>query len=316
MFVPSERPHWLVLVFQYRGSALSRIRWRLLSVFVVAVALTALELLNGKWHVSLTPVPFSLVGIALGIFLGFRNNTSYDRFWEGRKLWGRLVNTTRSITRQALTLVDVHDASRDASSSEADPVVRQQVYRVVAYVHALRMHLRGQVDVDSLSPGLSNEDQHAVRHHLNVPSAILLLIGKTYRRLAREGRVTDFAQIQLERSLTDLTDIQGGCERIKSTPIPHNYTILIHRIVAVYVFALPFGLIDTLGKLTPLVVLMVAYTFLGLDAVGDELEDPFGLDLNDLPLDTISRMIEINLRQALGETDVPAPLQPIRGVLS
>ena len=119
----------------------------------------------------------------------------------------------------------------------------------------------------------------------------------------------------LEQSLTDLTDIQGACERIKSTPIPSSYTVLIHRIVALYTFSLPFGIVDAVGIATPVVVAIIAYAFFGLDAVGEEIEEPFGTDINDLPLSTLSRMIEINLRQTLGEAEVPDVLRPVDGVL-
>jgi putative membrane protein len=119
----------------------------------------------------------------------------------------------------------------------------------------------------------------------------------------------------LEASLTTLTDIQGACERIKSTPIPYSYTVLLHRIVAVYCTLLPFGLMDSIKWATPAVVLAISYCFFGLDAIGDELEQPFGVDINDLPLKAISRTIERNLRERLGEK-VPPPVAPARGVLT
>lgn len=119
----------------------------------------------------------------------------------------------------------------------------------------------------------------------------------------------------LEGSLTEITGVQGGCERIKATPIPASYTVLIHRIVATYAFALPLGIVDTVHLWTPVVVLLIAYAFYGLDAIGDEIEDPFGRDPNDLPLSTLSRMIEVNLRQRLRESDVPELLRPQRGIL-
>jgi ion channel-forming bestrophin family protein len=119
----------------------------------------------------------------------------------------------------------------------------------------------------------------------------------------------------LEASLTALTDIQGGCERIKLTPIPFSYTTLIHRITAVYCYALPFGLVDVVGNYTPVVCGIVAYAFFGLDVVGDEIEMPFGDDPNDLPLRAITRTIEINLRQRLGEDPLPPPHTPTREVL-
>lgn len=108
-----------------------------------------------------------------------------------------------------------------------------------------------------------------------------------------------------------LTAAGASCERIKHTPIPFSYTLLLHRTAYMYCFLLPFGLVDTTGFMTPFVVAIVAYTFFGLDALGDEIEEPFGLETNDLPLDTLCRSIEISLLESLGETDLPAPLQPV-----
>ena len=119
----------------------------------------------------------------------------------------------------------------------------------------------------------------------------------------------------LETSLVSLTDIQGACERIKSTPIPYSYNTLIHRIVAVYTYGLPFGLVSDVGIMTPVVVLVVSYAFFGIDTVGDEIEQPFGTDPNDLPLSAISRTIEVNLRQRLGETELPPMLRPVNEML-
>jgi putative membrane protein len=118
-----------------------------------------------------------------------------------------------------------------------------------------------------------------------------------------------------ENLISDLVDVQGGCERIRATPIPWSYTVLMHTIVAVYCFALPFGLVATTKLLTPIVVALIAYAFLGLDAVGDELEQPFGREDNDLPLDAIARMIEVNLRQLLGENDLPPLLEAEPGAI-
>ena len=119
----------------------------------------------------------------------------------------------------------------------------------------------------------------------------------------------------LEATLVGLTDVVGGCERIKNTPVPFSYTLLLHRTAYLYCFLLPFGLVDSIGYLTPLVVAIVAYTFYGLDALGDEIEEPFGVSPNDLPLDAICRAIEIDLRDALGDPDLPPPLLPVNNWL-
>jgi len=301
MLLYGKRPSWLRLVFSLRGSALVRIRYRLLGILLISIAVTYLSETYG-YNTRINLSAISLVGLALGIFLGFRNNTSYDRFWEGRKLWGALVNTSRGWARDVSTFSD----KEKTASSAAE--VKTQVYRGIAFVHSLRLALRGQKETTELESFLSSEEIAEVSNKLNRPDSILLLMARGNQRALARGDITDYRFVKLSERLKELNDIQGGCERILNTPIPHSYTILIHRIVAIYVLALPFALAETLHALTPVVVLMVAYTFLGLDAVGDEIEDPFGEDLNDLPLSTLSRMIEINMRQTLGETNTPAPL--------
>jgi putative membrane protein len=309
-----ERGNWWRQVATFRGTAITRVWPRLLVVTALATVETALYE-HGLWKLhSLTVVPFSLVAVALGIFLGFRNNTSYDRFWEGRKLWGQLTNTTRSFARQLQVFVGPHAEKLGVTPEQAE-IHRELVYRVIAYVHALRQHLRDEDDLPALTGLVPDAEREALRGQVNRPLAILRELGGRVRDLWCQGRLHPMHLPVLDQSLVALTDIQGGCERIKSTPIPSSYTVLIHRIVAIYVFALPFGIVDTIGTFTPVVVALIGYAFFGLDAVGEEIEDPFGTDTNDLPLAAISRMIEINLRQTLGETDVPEPLAPVDGVL-
>lgn len=145
----------------------------------------------------------------------------------------------------------------------------------------------------------------------NRPFAITQGTGERLRQAWHDGLVHPMHVPVLEASLAVLTDVQGACERIKGTPIPYSYTTLIHRITAVYCFTLPFGIVDTVKLFTPFVCAIVAYAFFGLDGVGEEIEMPFGMDYNDLPLRSISRTIEINLRQRLGETDLPHPVTPV-----
>jgi len=307
-----ESKSWLRQIGTLDGSALEKVLPRLIGVTVIATVITVLHEAYGVFPTSLTPLPFSLIAVALGIFLGFRNNTSYDRFWEGRKLWGALVNTTRSITRQTLTLIA---PDQDDEVDDVQVLRIEIVHRVIAYVHVFRQHLRDEDALDEVAALLPAADIQALRNELNRPIAILQRLSERIRTAYDRGWIHPMHLPTLEASLTALTDIQGGCERIKSTPIPGSYTILIHRIVAIYTFALPFGIVDTVGYYTPVVVMMIAYAFLGLDSVGDEIEDPFGKDLNDLPLSAISRMIEVNLRQRLHEEALPELLSPRDGVL-
>lgn len=303
---------WLSLLFVVRGTPLVRIWLRLFVVVSVAIAVTVMHEKYGIFEVGLTSVPFSLVGLALGIFLGFRNNTSYDRFWEGRKLWGALVNTTRTTARQIQTLI----GKPDSAPKNISDAHKELTHRVIAYVHCFRHHLRSEVHPGDAAPLLPADEAAALAGQSNPPQAILHRLGQRYRELWQAGEIHPMHLPLLDQSLTDLTNLQGACERIKSTPIPASYTVLIHRLVAFYVFALPFGLVSSIGSWTPAVVALVSYAFLGLDAIGDEIEEPFGKDINDLPLATISRMIEINLRERLEEENIPEPLAPVNDVLN
>lgn len=311
LLLPKHR--WFRQVATLRGSALGRIWPRLAVVTTVAVLVTVMHDLYGWFPTSLTPLPFSLIAVALGIFLGFRNNTSYDRFWEGRKLWGALINTTRSTTRQVLTLVRTDDPEQQA---QVDAFRDAMVRRVIAYVHVFRQHLRDQDDLASVAEFLDADECAALVDEINRPVAILQNLGNQIELALSRGWVHPMHVPTLEASLVALTDIQGGCERIKSTPIPGSYTILMHRIVAVYTLTLPFGIVDTVGFYTPLVALLIGYAFFGLDAVGDEIEDPFGTDVNDLPLSALSRLIEVNLRQRLGDNPLPPLATPTNGILN
>tara|TARA_B100001750_G_scaffold242714_1_gene256612 strand:+ start:1052 stop:2011 length:960 start_codon:yes stop_codon:yes gene_type:complete len=314
------RTTWLRTLLMFRGSALVRIWPRLFAVTLVASLVTYLHETYGLLHTDLTITPFSLIGLALGIFLGFRNNTSYDRFWEGRKLWGRVVNASRTLTRQVLTLVGPpFEHQRPVGEGESDEIAafhRESVYRLIAYVHSLRLHLRGQDRLRELDPFLDDDEIAQLVPEHNRPIALLHRMGERFREAWEKGWVHPIHVEVLELSLTELAGVQGGCERIKATPIPFSYNILLHRIVFVYCFTLPFGLVNTVHEWVPVVVALVSYAFFGLDAVGDEIEDPFGEDANDLPLGAITRMIEINLRQRLGEEDLPEFAQPVKHLLT
>ena len=317
-----DRESWLSQVLLIRGTSLSVVWKRVALATLVGIGVTVPHELTGLFDANLTPLPFTLIGFALSIFLGFRNNTGYDRFWEGRKLWGAMVNVSRSLTRQLLTMVGPRmiDAAGDhrvegAEDGELRAIRHELVHALIAYVHAFRHHLRDEDGLAELE-GLIPAELHArLGDELNRPLAILQWIGDRLRALYDRGWIHPMHLPVLEASLTEITGIQGACERIKSTPIPASYTVLIHRIVALYCLGLPFGIVSSVGALTPVVVAIVAYAFYGLDAVGSEIENPFGYDPNDLPLTTLSRMIEVNLRQRLGEDELPPLLQPVDGIL-
>lgn len=311
--IVEKRSSWIATV-ALGGVALPDIWTRTLIVTVISIGVTVVYREVPPLHYSLTTTPFALIGLPLGIFLGFRNNTAYDRFWEGRKLWGSLVNTSRSLTRQIITLIEPQPEAAETSRDDIRAYEARVVHHLIAFVHALRHHLRGSDSFPTLERILTADDLVRFRKEPNVPIAILQRMGDLIADARRKHWMHPFHVPVIEGSLTALTDIQGACERIKSTPMPYSYTVLMHRIVAVYCTLLPFGLAESIGWATPAVVLFISYALFGLDAIGDELEQPFGLDPNDLPLSTISRAIEANLRVRIGE-DPPALFQPREGIL-
>lgn len=306
------RPRGWQLFYIWHGSILYSIRWALLTNVALATAISVIHGTLFSIKVTLTTIPFSLIGLALAIFLGFRNSSCYDRFWEGRKLWGSLVIETRNLTRQVLAYVVSSAHAGDAGTrAEQDAQVR----RIVAFTHALRHHLRDSAPDDDLRSHLSAEDHAECLRSVNRPDWLLRRMGRQVAAWNRQNRVQDQMALAMDNTLDRMGSVVGGCERIRSTPIPFAYTLMLHRTANLYCWLLPFGLIDSIGFMTPIVVTIVSYTIFGLDALGDEIEEPFGTDPNDLPLTSLCTSIERTLRDALGDTDLPAAPEPVDHLL-
>ena len=304
-----DRPSGLRLFLILRGSILSSI-WRVLLVNVaIAVLVTLAHGALFHYKITLTAIPFSLIGLALAIFLGFRNNAAYDRYWEGRKLWGQLVSASRDFTRQCQSMID-HPEPAHATLGLSDTRVRM-IYRAIAFAHALRLRLRDSTDTTELRGLLLEDEWQKIGKTSNSPNFLMLRMGADLRQCLQEGRIDGCLAAAIDFTLSSMLAVATGCERIKNTPIPFSYTLLLHRTAYLYCFLLPFGLVDSIGFMTPVVVAIVAYTFFGLDAVGDEIEEPFGLSANDLPLNAICRTIEIDLRESIGDKEIPSSLVPI-----
>jgi putative membrane protein len=303
-----KRPSGWRLFFLVRGSVLPKIAPQILTTMAVAAVVTFFHGVFFARDLTFTPVPFTIMGLALSIFLGFRNNAAYDRFWEGRRLWGDLVVASRTLARQVRSLV----IDRDRAHPELQ---RGMVYKTIAFAHALRHHLRDTDPAGDLAPFLSEDGLAAILRAGNRPGALIRDLGGDLRACLDHHLVAAPLAVSLDASLDHLERVLAGCERLKSTPIPFSYTLLLHRTAYLYCVLLPFGLVDTVGLATPLVAGLVSYTFFGLDALGDEIEEPFGTDPNDLPLNAICRVIEIDLREALGERDLPPRRETVDYVL-
>jgi putative membrane protein len=298
-----DRPSALRLFLVVRGSVLPNIWASLLGTTLLAIAVTCTHGTLWGHKIAIGAVPFTLMGLPLAIFLGFRNNVAYDRYWEGRKQWGELVTRSRSLARQCLSLMEPGDTPEGPRT--------RMLRRAIAFAHALRHGLRGSDPAADVQPWIA-PDEWARLHQLpNLTHALMLEMGADLGRCLRERRIDPVLVPGIDATLSAMNGAATACERIRGTPIPFSYTLLLHRTAYLYCVLLPFGLVDAIGDLTPLVTLLVAYTFFGLDALGDEIEEPFGTSDHDLPLEAMCRTIEIDLRTALGDTQLPPPLLPV-----
>ena len=302
-----DRPSGLRLFLTMRGSILGRIWKSLLVTTLLAAAVTwsGGALLHHK--ITLTTIPFTLIGLPLAIFLGFRSSSAYDRYWEGRKQWGDVVLRSRTLARQCLSLIDTGQPVERALTD----VRARMIYRAIGHAHALRHHLRDTEAAADLKPLLRAGEWQDLQRASNKPHFLMIGMGADLRDCIRAGQVDTCLAAAIDATMTGMVGAGVACERIKNTPVPFSYRLLLHRTSYMYCFLLPFGLVDTIGLMTPFVVAIITYTIFGLDALGDEIEEPFGTSANDLALDAVCRTIEIDLREALGDPDVPAPLAPV-----
>jgi len=296
------RPTLLQLFFILRGSVVLRVFPQIL----VTVALSAAVVWLHETRPGLLPVfnsaPFALFGIALSIFLGFRNNACYDRWWEARRHWGELLAASRDLDRQTLII--------------ADEVVRKRLLTLaMAFAQSMVLHLRPGADEEKALRWLTASDRDACAASRNRPHTILRLMSADLAAAQRGGLLGEVPHQTLERTIAILEMVLASCERLRSTPIPFGYTLLLHRTAYLFCFLLPFGFANLLDWATPLATALVAYTFFGLDELGDQLEEPFGTRDNDLPIGALADQIELGLREALGETDLPPAPAPVNYVL-
>jgi ion channel-forming bestrophin family protein len=273
-----------------------------LFAFDVAVSI-AYVFWGWKW-LAIPDVPLSIFGGVIGLIAGFRNNTSYARWWEARSAWGSIVNNSRSFARQVITMVFAPAGLK-----------RELVLLEIAYVHALRCRMRETPPWDDLAAFLKPSDLDDLKARQNVPLAIHEKIAEILESCHADGSLSDLRWAALDRTLSNLLDAQGASERIKNTPLPRQYDMFLRVFIDAFGVLLPLGMVQSLGLLTPAGSTLVGFIFLALDQIGRDLEAPFENSIHDIPLTSISRTIEIDLKQMIGETPVPAPVTPAYGVL-
>jgi ion channel-forming bestrophin family protein len=265
-------------------------------------------------------LPFGVVAMlatALAIFLAFRNNSAYDRWWEARKIWGGIVNSSRTFGRQVMSLTSMSQEPPGNISA----FQKELIYRHIAWTNALRLQLRKETVRDELKPLLDPTEFDWVMQRQNHATQ---LVQKQALRIAvgrKENLIVEARYLEiLDRTLTSLYDLQGKAERIKNTPLPRQYDYFPRVFLFLFVTLLPSGMITELQKLDsswmviPLAT-VVSYVFYILMRVGEFNEDPFEGRFSDTPMTALCRTIEIDMREQLGETDLPPKLEPVDGIL-
>ena len=255
-----------------------------------------------RW-VAVDNLPLALLGSALAIIVGLRNNTAYGRWWEARTLWGSAVNNSRSLARGALTFLPAQTAST---------LVRLQI----AWAHALRGALLKRDVWADVAPFVPPESVARVRRATNLPTAIQAEMGRLLAVPAGDAVDASVRAAALDSTLTAIANAQGGLERIKNTPLPRQFEQFPRVFVLAYCLLLPIGLVTDLAIMTPIGSTVIGSAFYLLDQIGRDIEDPFANRIHDVAMGAITRTIEIDLRQMLGEADTPKPLEPVDGILS
>jgi putative membrane protein len=279
-------------------------------VVCALLALQALALLVNRFvlggRVSLDYRPVGVLGAGVAIIIGFRNNSAYDRWWEARKIWGGLVNASRSFSMKVLTLVRAGDAA------EVSALHRRVLLRQLGWLHALRLQLREQSEWNELAPWLAQAEMERLPAATNKASQLSLAQARDLALARERGWVDAHGHVELLRSIEDLTALQGQAERIKSTVFPLYYGMYTRLFLWLFVLLLPAAVVREMGLATIPVCAAVSFVFVMLERTARVTENPFANQASDTPMSALCRVVEIDVRQFLGDAEVPPKLPPSR----
>jgi putative membrane protein len=285
-----EQLHWFQVIFKLKISVIkATLPWIILCGgygFVVSL-LSYFGLLASIDFSKVLPQVIVTLNIVLGLLLAFRTNSAHDRFWEGRKLWGALVNTVRNLTRGIWIIVNEYGAKGREEKQAA-------LKLVVAFTYAMKLHLRREPVNSELEPLVSEAQYLKLKNANHPPLEIAFWIGDFLQTQYEHNNVNIFQLNSLQELLDDLVDILGGCERILKTPTPLIYTIVLKTLLIIYFLLLPLQIVGGLNWWTSPILAFISMVLLGIDEIGAEIEEPFGHDPNDLPLDLICATMRRN----------------------
>ena len=279
---------WFKHIVSFNQSdTLSKLWKELIAIGLLTLGIAHLEVKyveNTEPFDSLMQV-YSLVGFALSLLLVFRTNTAYDRWWEGRKKWGELVNNTRNLSLKINTV---------CTNKEERKYFKRMISN---YPFAMKEHLRSGVDLSQLD--LTEKEREEISNYEHKPNFILKRIYERLEGLKKDGALSEEGYIVVDTNMKTFSDIIGACERIKNTPIPYSYSIFFKKFIFIYVTTLPLAFVNSFGYYSSFVSIFVFYILVSMEILAEEIEDPFGMDDNDLPTDGLSQKIKDNVHEIL-----------------
>ncbi len=284
---------WLEFLFRLHRTDTVRLLFipmLLIGAYAALVAYIEMEVwrLNEDSQLRNVTILHTLLGFVISFLLVFRTNTAYERWWEGRKQWGALVNTSRNLSMKLAALLPAGHADRD--------FFRQMI---PGYAETLKNHLRSEQTRISLFDNLPSDVQRQLDVEKHMPNQIALMMVQRVQELYRSGILTGEQLLFLNAELTSFTDVCGACERIRNTPIPYSYTVFIKKFIFFYIMTLPLGFVFSLGYYVIPIVVFVFYVLASLEIIAEEIEEPFGGDENDLPLGKISHNIRTHIHELI-----------------
>lgn len=284
---------WFALIFHaYSRQVMRTLLPALFFMGLYTTALAYIDLDYFKWDFRSTTAVHSLLGIVLGLFLVFRVNSAYDRWWEGRKLWGSLVNNTRNLALKLGGFLPTEDKNSRNYFAQMIP----------NFVIAMKEHLRDGAKVDDLDIVGGEAFLSRIKGKKHIPNFITLLIYEKINDLYQGKVISGDQFFVLDKEVKSFSDILGGCERIRNTPIPYSYSMYIKKFIFTYTITLPFAFIHEFHYWTVPIVLLIFYILISVEIIAEEIEDPFGVDVNDLPTDDLAHKIKGNVREILLES--------------
>lgn len=294
------------------------IRFETFTTLIVAIAIYVLH----NYKVIDIALPFSIAGIlgsALAIFIAFRNQSSYARWWEARTIWGGIINNSRIFARQIIANVDNAVTIGKASKADADNFKKEMIDRQIAFAHSLRLHLRKQDNFNEFQHLLSEDEFAEIKQKQNRPNILLHTQGLRIKQAMQKEMLGAFDNISMEPNLATFSNWQGACERIKNTPLPMNYQYFTKLFLYVFIFVLPICLIGDFTKMNIAfmvipVSFIICFVFAVMNRVGEINENPFENQMSDIPMTALCNTIERDLKEMLGEA-MPEKIEPQNGFL-